>query len=47
VSPFGLQLGTRPLKRATYDEGDGEGVVRIISARKATARERMIYEQAH
>jgi uncharacterized DUF497 family protein len=31
----------------TYDEADGEGVVRIISARKATRRERMIYEQAH
>jgi len=31
----------------TYDEGDGEGVIRIISARKATPRERMIYEQAH
>ena len=31
----------------TYDEGGGEGVIRITSARKATARERMIYEQAH
>jgi len=31
----------------TYDEADGERVIRIISARKATRRERMIYEQAH
>jgi uncharacterized DUF497 family protein len=28
------------------DENDGE-VIRIISARKATKRERLIYEQAH
>lgn len=32
----------------TYDEdGEGEEVIRIISARKATARERQRYEQAH
>ena len=30
----------------TYEEENGEEVVRIISARKATARERMLYEQA-
>ena len=30
----------------TYEEEDGEEVIRIISARKATPRERMIYEQA-
>jgi hypothetical protein len=31
----------------TYEEEDGEEVIRIVSARKATPRERMIYEQAH
>jgi len=30
----------------TFEEEDGEEVIRIISARKATPRERMIYEQA-
>ena len=30
----------------TVEEEDGEEVIRIISARKATPRERMIYEQA-
>lgn len=29
----------------TYREEDGEEVIRIISARKATARERTFYEQ--
>ena len=29
----------------TYREGDGEEVVRIISARKATPRERSMYEE--
>ena len=28
-------------------EEDGEEVIRIVSARKATPRERMLYEQAH
>lgn len=31
----------------TYKDEDGEEVIRVISARKATPRERMIYEQAH
>jgi uncharacterized DUF497 family protein len=31
----------------TYDEEGGEEVVRIISARKATPRERDIYAQSH
>ena len=30
----------------TYGEEKGEEVIRIISARKATPRERMFYEQA-
>jgi len=30
----------------TYKAENGEEVIRIISARKATARERMLYEQA-
>ena len=30
----------------TYEETEGEEVIRIISARKATPRERMLYEQA-
>jgi uncharacterized protein len=30
----------------TYREDTGEEVIRIISARKATARERSIYEQS-
>jgi len=30
----------------TYEEEDGEEVIRIISARKATPCERMFYEQA-
>jgi uncharacterized protein len=29
----------------TYRESDGEEVVRIISARKATPRERSMYEE--
>ncbi|HEX4074858.1 MAG TPA: BrnT family toxin [Candidatus Acidoferrales bacterium] len=29
----------------TYRDDDGEESIRIISARKATARERMVYEQ--
>ena len=29
----------------TYREGDGEEIIRIISARKATAGERVVYEQ--
>ncbi len=31
----------------TYEEENGEEVIRIVSARKATPRERMFYEQAH
>jgi len=31
----------------TYEEEDGEEAIRIISARKATPRERKIYEQGH
>jgi uncharacterized protein len=31
----------------TYDEEDGEEMIRIISARKATPHERTLYEQAH
>ena len=31
----------------TYEEENGEEVVRIISARKATPRERNIYEESH
>jgi uncharacterized DUF497 family protein len=31
----------------TYEEESGEEVIRIVSARKATPRERMLYEQAH
>jgi uncharacterized DUF497 family protein len=31
----------------TYEEEDGEEVIRMISARKATPRERMVYAQAH
>jgi len=31
----------------TYDEEDGEEMIRIISARKATPHERKLYEQAH
>ncbi len=31
----------------TYEEEDGEQVIRIVSARKATPRERAFYEQAH
>ncbi len=31
----------------TYEDENGEEVIRIVSARKATPRERMIYEQAH
>ena len=31
----------------TYEEDNGEEGVRIISARKATPRERNIYEQGH
>jgi len=30
----------------TYGEEKGEEVIRIISARKATPRERMFYEEA-
>ncbi|MGA9940034.1 MAG: BrnT family toxin [Candidatus Acidiferrales bacterium] len=29
----------------TYRDNDGEELIRIISARKATAHERMVYEQ--
>jgi len=29
----------------TYDEADGDEVVRIMSARKATPRERKVYEE--
>ena len=31
----------------TYEEENGEEVIRIISARKATPHERMFYAQAH
>jgi uncharacterized protein len=31
----------------TYEEDNGEEIIRIISARKATPRERTIYAQAH
>jgi len=31
----------------TYEEAEGEEVIRILSARKATPREREFYEQAH
>ena len=31
----------------TYEEENGEEVIGIISARKATPRERKLYEQAH
>ncbi|MBZ5671634.1 MAG: BrnT family toxin [Acidobacteriia bacterium] len=31
----------------TYEEESGEEIIRIVSARKATPRERMLYEQAH
>ena len=33
--------------RTPYEGEDGEEVIRIISARKATPRERKIYAQAH
>lgn len=43
---LGLVHGTVVLLVAhTYLEDDGEEVIRIISARKATARERQYYEQ--
>ena len=29
----------------TYDEEDGDEVIRIVSARKATPRERRVYEE--
>jgi uncharacterized protein len=31
----------------TYEEENGEELIRIVSARKATPRERTFYEQAH
>ncbi len=31
----------------TYEEEEGEEVIRIISVRKATPRERRFYEEAH
>ena len=31
----------------SYRERDGEEVVRIVSARKATPRERRVYEEGH
>jgi len=30
----------------TYDEEDGDEVIRIVSARKATPRERRVYEES-
>ena len=31
----------------TYEDENGEEVIRIVSARKAIPRERVLYEQAH